>query len=97
MYSTQLFLGIPINPEKAEALDKINPSLRALLIRDHEACLTEVIWNDRKFLGKFAGKFIDLPQLELLKNNVFSLIKNLLPSVDVSEDDMVLVAIPEHE
>jgi len=97
MYSTQLFLGVPLTAEKAEALDKINPSLRALLIKDHDACLTEVIWNDNKFLGKFAGKFMDLQELELLKNNVYSLIKKLLPSVDVSEGEIVLVAIPKDE
>jgi hypothetical protein len=83
--------------EKARALEKINPSLRALLINNHEACLNEIEWNDRKFIGKPAGKLTDLQNLELLKNNVFSLLKKLMPSTVFSDDDILLIAIPVHE
>ncbi len=97
LYTTQLFMGLPINAEKAAVLEQLSPALRALLIKEDEACLTEVTFNECKFLGKFAGKFIDMQQLELLKCNVFSLLKSLLPSISISEEDIVLLAIPEHE
>jgi hypothetical protein len=97
IYSSQLFLGILIDSSLDEALRKINPSLKVLFIQNQDPYLSEIELNNQKFLGKFAGKITDLQSLELLKDNIFSFLKKILPSVSFTEAKMLLLALPENE
>ncbi len=97
IYSTQLFLGVAINRELEESLNEMNPLLKALMVQNNDSYLSEIEWQDQKFLGKFAGKISSVQNLDLLKGNVLSLFKRFLTSFPISDEALLLIAIPESE
>jgi hypothetical protein len=79
VYSVKLFLGFLVNNELADNLNRINPNLLALFIQNEDNYLKEIIIQNKRYIGKSIEKAIDLPSLELLQLNIYSILKKMLP------------------
>lgn len=80
MLTLALFLGLPITAPIEDALATINPELRHLFISDHpESYLKEVTFEGGLYLGKVLGEKVTLDELQLLEQNILSILNKLLP------------------
>lgn len=79
MNDLQLFLGFPLNAALSAVFDHIDPKRKSLFVNEGESYLQEVSVNGTRYLGKPIGRHTDLPQLELLQANIYSLLKKILP------------------
>lgn len=95
MFSVELFLGYPVEGGFAEALGRVDPQLANLFIQGGENYLQQVVHQDVRYLGKFAGEMCDIGRLELLEKNIFSLLKKLIP--DYSYESVSLVLFPTNK
>lgn len=78
-----LFIGIPQTESIEQGLNAVDPSLRQIY---H---LEEIEHQKRRYLGKRAGVVADLDQLTLLETNVLSLLKKLLPHIEIHETKLI--------
>lgn len=90
MFEAQLFLGVEIDTDLAELLDKANPRLLDLLIQNEPIYLQKTAYNDREYLGKYVGDIVNLPQLELIELNIMSLLKKISPNYSPKEMSIIL-------
>ncbi len=91
MYSVALFLGFPIDHAFAEALKSIDSQLANLFIRKNDdSYLQEVSYNGVRYLGKFAGEINDPASLKLLEENIYSLLKRIVPNYQFERGALVL-------
>lgn len=92
MFDSELFLGFPVDPLFAVALGKTNPFAVKQFLGGGDY-LTDLTHNDMRYLGKFLGKISTLPQLELVENNVYSLLKRVVPNFPYQETPLYLFTI----
>ncbi len=97
MYSAKLFLGLPINDELTADLDKIDPKIRALFIKEEDNYLQEIIFENTRFLGKGIYEAIELNELEMLEINIYSLLKKLVPHYSFEKSPLVLFPFQDAE
>ncbi|MFQ5728768.1 MAG: hypothetical protein ACE5GN_00205 [Waddliaceae bacterium] len=97
MFEVQLFLGFPVDILYSQEMEKANPNVVAQFIRKEGDYLREISHNDMKFLGKEIGKIISLPQLELLEENIYSLLKKVVPEFPYEEAPLYLFPVEAHE
>lgn len=93
MFHFQLFLGFPVDDLYSKQLDQVNPNLVKAFIQENEDYLTETHYNEMRFIGKVVGEIIALPQLELLEQNVYSLLKKIVPDFPYKEVPLYLFPI----
>lgn len=92
MFGVKLFLGFPVNGSLSSAIEKMDPQIVDLFIQEGDNYLKQVIYQDVRYLGKFAGEICDIGSLELLEKNVYSLLKKLIS--DYPYEDVSLVLFP---
>lgn len=92
----ELFLGLSVSPELAQALDQVNPHLRQLFIQDDPSYLQSVETAEGSWLGKRLGSFFDYSQIELMEANIFSLLKRLNEELPVNKEQLQLITIPKN-
>ena len=97
IFSTQIFVGVPVSSGINEFLNSVDPLLKDLLIQSNDTYLREIEYQDQKYLGKFAGTVSSIQSVELLKDNVLSLLKKLFITLPLEEKDVFIVALPEGE
>jgi hypothetical protein len=95
MYNARLFLGFPKEHELNFALQKINPALLSAFIQGDENYLKEIVYEKKKYLGKYISNPADLQTLELLQENIYSLLKRLIPDYPYQNTPLSLLPILE--
>jgi hypothetical protein len=94
MLETQLFLGLPLSDSFLLQLRSLPDSLRELFIQVHSSeYLQEIEHEELGYLGKFLGPSISLSSLELIENNVISLLRKLVPNFPYEENPLLLFAV----
>lgn len=93
MYQSDFFLGLPITSFLSKGLDLVDPARLAFFIqKNNDTYLQELYHEETPYLGKYAGKMSDLVSLQLLQNNIYSLLRQIIP--DYSYDEIPLVLFP---
>ena len=78
----KLFCGIELNQKISRFLNERPESERSLFIREGDEYLQEVSYHNIPYLGKKLGSTITTKELDLLRNNICSLINRLAPESD---------------
>ena len=96
MTKAALFLGIPLDEVCVAALNALDPAFKQLYIQDEATCLNEIIHQEQRYLGKKILQAESLAALELVQDNIYSLLKKLLPGYPFSEIHLQLLPILEN-
>ena len=95
MYQVTLFLGFPVDPPFASSLAALDPATVGLFIDDKEQnYLCSLDFEGKRYLGKYAGDLSTLTDLELLQNNIYSLLNRLVPASPCRSIPLSLLAVP---
>lgn len=95
MFEIQLFLGFPVDALYAAELDKVNPNLVSQYVQESDDHLREIIQNEMRFIGKNIGKIITLPQLDLIENNIYSVLSKLVQDYPYDETPLYIFPIEQ--
>lgn len=90
MFTALLFLGLEVTDPIAQALDAADPAAVSAFIKKDDAYLQDINYNDRRYIGKFAGAQTDLASLELLEENIRSLLAKILEPQILSDTSLHL-------
>ena len=93
MLNLELFVGFPVDSLFAKELDKANSSVVSTFIQDAGDYLHDYTHNDIRYLGKRAGRNLTLTQLDLLENNIYSLLRKIVPDFPYDETPLYLFPI----
>ena len=97
MFSLSLFLGFPVSASYSEALAKIDPQIIKMFISDNEdSYLNEVTFEGTQYIGKYVGEVAALSELELLQQNIYSILNKMIPNHTCESVPLVLFAAPSH-
>jgi len=94
MLELTLFLGFPID---TETFDALNPSLKGAYLKEGEAYLSPISHKKTLYLGKWAGSSAELGRLQLLQENIQSLLAKLMPDRPAGQFPLQLIAIQPQE
>lgn len=98
VFDVTLFLGFPVDVAYAKALASANPQLLQLFLSaGHSDYLTEVVHGGLRYIGKSSGEMSSIAQIELLQNNIYSLLRKLTPQYPFTQVPLTLLAIPRAE
>lgn len=86
-----LFLGYRLDAPLQDSLEQ-NFQIAAFFIGERQDCLREIEYQNERYLGKFLGKRVDLNSLELLQENIYSILKKI--NSDLSCKTVPLVLFP---
>lgn len=92
--TTQLFLGFPVDKALSKKLEKVDRTLISTYIRQDDLYLQELMDAHERYLGKYITGAIDLPELELLQSNIYSLLNKILPGHPYQEQELIILAVP---
>lgn len=91
MFGVALFLGFPIDKTFSKELASIDAKVAAMFIRnDTQEYLQEIVFQETRYLGRFAGEMSDSTSLALLEANIYSLLKRIVPHYPSEETPLVL-------
>lgn len=94
MFAVELFLGFPVDALFADNKQEIDPQVVALFVQNGDEYLQDVMYKDKRYFGKFAGKINDLAALELLEEHIYSLLKKIVPSHNFEKKQLSLFPAP---
>lgn len=90
MERVELFYGFPLSSEFEQKLSQVNPDIRSFFIKNHPDYLKKIQEKNQIYLGKTVGEEIDLETLTLIQNNIFSLLKKIVPDFTYTTDTLIL-------
>lgn len=93
MFSAQLFLGFPVDQIFKQKLDQANPNLVNEFIQDDGEYLCELDHQGLRYIGKRLGGMVALPQLEMMEQNIYSLLKRIVPEFPYDEAPLYLISM----
>lgn len=96
MIEVELFLGYPVDEGFRDLLKAIDPAFYSQFIGNNPDYLQEMKVSHGFFLGKKIGQEVDIERLKLAEENIYSLLKRLLPEYPLKDTPLVLFPIP-HE
>lgn len=97
MFSVSLFLGFPVSASYSEALRKIDPQIMKMFVSDNEdSYLSEITFENILYIGKYVGEVITVSELELLQQNIYSILNKMIPNHMCLNVPLVLLAAPSH-
>ncbi len=97
MFSASLFLGFPLSASSSQALAQINPQLMKMYISDQEdSYLNEVTFEGATYIGKYVGEIATVSELELLQQNIYSILNKMIPNHTCESVPLILFAAPSH-
>ena len=85
------------------ALNALNPKVVAIYVTHEGSCVSEAVYlqefvhHETRYLGKFLGSKTDLSSLELLEENIYSILKRLVPSYPYLDVPLKLFPVKEKE
>ena len=89
----RLFLGFRVDSQYAALLERVNPNLREMFIKNQSGYLHETTYEGNLFLGKTIEEPVDISSLELFEANIYSLLRKLVS--DYPYEDAPLVLFPQ--
>jgi len=87
--SIALFLGCPIDDHLENELQAVDPKILNLFLQSDEY-LTKIVYNDMNFLGKYTNTTSNSSELTLLQDNIYSILKKVLPKYPFENKPLVL-------
>lgn len=87
-----LFLGFPLTEEFQKSLALLPQAESSLFLKGGQG-LESVTFEGSGYLGKRCGHLVDIHSLELLENNIFSLLFKLFPSFPFKDKPLFLLAL----
>ena len=88
----QLFFGFHVDASFEDALSEANPHAIQLFINNNSSdYLHEVLHEEKRYIGKFAGEMSSPQALELLQANIYSITKKLIPNYNFNLNPAVLL------
>lgn len=93
MYRVELFLGFPVDDLFALQLENANHNLVKEFTKENDQYLSEIRYKEMRYIGKKAGSIATLSQLELLQENIYSLLKRLVPNFPYEESPLYLLSL----
>lgn len=93
MFECNLFLGFKIDAKLSKELSQNSPTFLELFIQNHHDYLQKVNFNDAVYLGKLIGDKIELSNIELIKNNIHSLVSRLAPNYPIQQSNLELFSL----
>lgn len=94
-FEAHLFLGFPIDDDFDQHLKKVDTQLLEHYVGNGDDYLKEVFFHNTRYLGKFAGRGSHLADLDLLEENIYSLLKKIVPQYPYEETSLVLFPATE--
>ena len=94
MLEVALFLGFPVDRAYARSMEAVDPTLLELFFHNSNDCdyLSEVTNDGVRYLGKYAGENNRVADIALLQNNIYSILKKLIP--DYTYETVPLILFP---
>ncbi len=92
MLSATLFLGLPIDPTLEAALSRVSPALLEQFTQGGDAYLEFFEQGDLRYLGKAVGPSLATSRIDLVRDNILSLIQRLLPKHHLDPSTIQLIA-----
>lgn len=92
-FDYQIFLGFPVNPSFQEQLKQVSIELVSTFIQDHPDYLQRIEHRGIPYLGKGIGSLVDCASVDLIQENIYSLLKRLVPDYPYQEHALILFAI----
>lgn len=93
MFSAKLFLGFPVDQIFAHQLDQANPKLVQEFIQADGEYLCELDHQGLRYIGKWLGGIVELPKVEMMEQNIYSLLKRLVPEFPYEEVPLYLISM----
>lgn len=95
MMDYQLFLGFPLHSSYSAKLQLTPTEVRSTFIQNHPDYLQSLNHEGTAYLGKFVGVHIDLISLDLVKTNIYSLLRRLVPDYPYETSSLCLIVVEE--
>lgn len=92
-FKPRLFLGFCVDHSFEETYSKISPEKKALFVQAGDNYLQEYFFGEKLYIGKFVEGTSDVPTLELLSLNIFSLLKKLVPDYPYHQTQLWLIPV----
>ena len=97
MFDAELFLGFPVDALYSRQIEKANPHVVAQFIQKKGDYLQEATYDEMRFIGKEVGKIVTIPQLKQLEQNVYSILKKIVPEFPYNETPLYLFPVTHAE
>lgn len=91
--TSRLFFGFLQDTTFKEQFLSLDPAFKSLFIQAEDSYLQEYSCKEGVFLGKCLGKKSDLPKLEALSLNIYSLLKKLVPNYPYESSKLWLITV----
>lgn len=94
MFEKEIFVGFPVDSLFEKELAKVNPNLVAAFIQKRgDEYLQDFVHEEIRYFGKRGGKNLTIAQLELIEENIYSLLKRLVPEFSYEEIPLYVFAV----
>ncbi len=78
----ELFIGLPIRSQLQAVIDSYPASKRDLYIGASEGRLNDIVFENKRYIGKYCGPKVDLEQMLQIEANILSFLGKLAPDVN---------------
>lgn len=92
-----LFFGLLVDDHLSSYLLEVSQELYKMYVNKGNPYLQEISIENNLYLGKQADKDISLDGLLLLKANIISIIKKIIPEYPIQDNSLVLLGFIESE
>ena len=87
----QLFLAFPVSHEFEKVLARVNPDLLTVFTQGGESYLEDRQIEGVRYLGKALGQLADLGAIDLLEENIYSLLERIDPHFAYRQQPLILI------
>lgn len=95
MYEAKLFLGMEVTPRVDAFLQNTDRQALQFFVNQGEAYLHDLEYQGVRYLGKYAGRQIDLGALEQLEVNIKTLLSKVLTEDLLADTPLYLLSLVE--
>jgi hypothetical protein len=93
MFERRLFLGFQIDSAYQTALLAVNKALLGHFINDNGEYLSELVYENQRYLGRFLDSPIEVNSLEFSQEHIISLLKRLIPNYAYESSTLWLLPV----
>ena len=95
MYEASLFVGVEVTSELKDDLKLSHQGAYKIFVNNGDEYLKECTHLEKKYLGKFLGGSIKTDSLNLMKENVESLLKRLSENFNFEQNKLSVLSVME--